>query len=290
MKSENLHIFKKPSFNAPPKVLLGFEGWMDGGDVSTGTVNYFISKLKATEFASIEPDGFYLYSFPGDMKIASLFRPTVIIEDGIIEYYSPPKNSFYYSEKHNIILFFGKEPNLQWDDFANSIFSLCSKFNAKTVYFIGSLVSLVPHTREPRIIYSASDIELKESLQHYGLKPANYEGPSSFITYMTVLAQKHNLHMANLIATIPAYVEGSNPMCLAAIVKRLTGILGIEIDTKDLDTMSAKFEEKIDDIILEHPELAKNIDKLEEDYDNEIFDSEMTELKHWLQQKGIRVD
>jgi len=28
----------------------------------------------------------------------------------------------------------------------------------------------------------------------------------------------------------------------------------------------------------------------EEDYDNEIFDSEMGELKNWLEQQGIRVD
>jgi len=42
--------------------------------------------------------------------------------------------------------------------------------------------------------------------------------------------------------------------------------------------------------VLEQPELAGNIGKLEEDYDNEIFNNEMGELKHWLEQQGIRVD
>jgi len=29
---------------------------------------------------------------------------------------------------------------------------------------------------------------------------------------------------------------------------------------------------------------------LEENYDNEVFDTEMGELKKWLEQKGVRLD
>jgi len=38
------------------------------------------------------------------------------------------------------------------------------------------------------------------------------------------------------------------------------------------------------------PEVAGNIQKMEEDYDNQIFNSEMGDLKKWLQQQGIRLD
>ena len=67
-------------------------------------------------------------------------------------------------------------------------------------------------------------------------------------------------------------------------------MLELELDLKDLQAMSEAFEKKITDIVQEQPELEENIKKLEEDYDNEIFNHEMVELKHWLQQKGIRVD
>ena len=43
-------------------------------------------------------------------------------------------------------------------------------------------------------------------------------------------------------------------------------------------------------MVQEQPELANTIRKLEEDYDNEIFNSEMGDLKNWLQQQGIRLD
>ncbi|MDH4240408.1 MAG: hypothetical protein OEW48_12675, partial [Phycisphaerae bacterium] len=81
-----------------------------------------------------------------------------------------------------------------------------------------------------------------------------------------------------------------NPKCIEAMTRRLMGILGVQIDLDDLRAISDGFEKKLNDIVQEQPELANNIQKLEEDYDNEIFDSEMGDLKKWLQQQGIRLD
>jgi len=289
MASGKLNIYKRPKLDNP-RLLLGFSGWMDGGKVSTGTVKCLIDKLGAQRFADIEPEGFYICSFPGSMEITALFRPHTKIKDGLIRSYEVPKNAFFYSEENNLILFSGKEPNLQWEEFAECIFSLCTEFGVKVMYFIGSVAGLVPHTREPRLFCSVSDAELKGTLQHYGVNFTNYEGPASFITYLTVNANKQDLSMASFVATIPAYVQGDNPKCIEAITRRLVGILGLQIELDDLRVISDEFEKKLSDVVQEQPELASNIQKLEEDYDNEIFDSEMGDLKQWLQQQGIRLD
>jgi hypothetical protein len=62
--TNKLNIYKRPKFNKS-RLLLGLSGWMDGGEVSTGTVKSLINKLDARKFAEIEPTGFYIYSFPG---------------------------------------------------------------------------------------------------------------------------------------------------------------------------------------------------------------------------------
>ena len=67
-------------------------------------------------------------------------------------------------------------------------------------------------------------------------------------------------------------------------------MLDVDVELEDLQVISDEFEKKLTEAVLEQPELANNISKLEEDYDNEIFNNEMGELKHWLEQKGIRVD
>jgi len=84
-------------------------------------------------------------------------------------------------------------------------------------------------------------------------------------------------------------VQGNNPRCIEAVIRRLAGILGLQIDLDDLRAVGDEFEKKLNDAVAEQPELSANIHKLEEDYDNEVF-SEMGDLKMWLQQQGIRLD
>ena len=271
-------------------MLLGFSGWMDGGNVSTGTIQCLIDKLEAVRFAEIEPEGFYIYSFPGSMEITSLFRPYTKIKNGLIETYQRPTDAFFYNEQNNLILFSGKEPHLRWEEFADCIFSLCTEFGVEEIYFIGSVAGLVPHTRDPRIHCSVSDAKFKETFEQYGVRFTDYEGPASIITYLTVNANNHDLRMATLVAMIPAYVQGKNAKCIDAVTRRLVGILGLQIELDDLRAISDEFEKKLSEIVQEQPELASNVQKLEEDYDNEIFDSEMGDLKKWLQQQGIRLD
>ena len=289
MASEKLLISETPNLSGP-LMLLGLSGWMDGGEVSTGTVKYLVEKLEARKFAEIEPEGFYIYNFPGSMEMTALFRPHTQIADGLIRTLDFPSNEFFYDEHSNMILFVGKEPHLQWNDFMDCIFSLCARFGVQMMYFIGSVAGLVPHTREPRLLCSVSDPTLKETFHHYGVKFTNYEGPASFITCLTANAAKHGLNMVSLVATIPAYVQGNNPKCIEAVTRRLAGILGLHVEIDDLRHISDEFERRLSDAVQEQPELAGNIGKLEEDYDNEIFDTEMGDLKNWLQQKGIRLD
>jgi proteasome assembly chaperone (PAC2) family protein len=246
--------------------------------------------MRAKKFAEIEPEGFYIYSFPGSMEITALFRPHTKIKDGLIEAYQRPTDAFFYSTEHNLILFSGKEPHLQWEEFADCIFSLCTEFGVKEIYFIGSVAGLVPHSRDPRIHCTVSDVKFKPILEQYGVTFSDYEGPASIITYLSVNAANYDVSMATLVALIPAYVQGRNPKCIEAVTRRLMGIMGIQIDLDDMRTISDEFEKKLNDIVQEQPELANNIQKLEEDYDNEIFDSEMGDLKTWLQQQGIRLD
>jgi proteasome assembly chaperone (PAC2) family protein len=288
MESNKIKIIDNPDLHNT-RLLMGFSGWMDGGEVSTGTIKYLIEKLGAQKFAEISPEGFYIYNFPGSMEMTALFRPHTRIRAGLIKTFEVPRNEFFYNGQNNLILFLGKEPNLQWEEFANCIFSLCGQFRVEMIYFIGSVASLVPHTREPRFLSSVSDAPLKEALQRYGVKFADYEGPASFITYLTANCSERDLKMATLVATIPAYVQGNNPKCIEAVIRRVAGILALQIDLDDLRAVGDEFERRLNDAVQEQPELAGNIRKLEEDYDNEVF-SEMGDLKNWLQQQGIRLD
>src|SRR4051812_37786217 len=73
-------------------MLLAFTGWMDGGEVSTGTVRNLLANLNADEIADVDPEPFYIYNFPGSMEVAALFRPEVKYTDGVITEFDMPQN------------------------------------------------------------------------------------------------------------------------------------------------------------------------------------------------------
>jgi proteasome assembly chaperone (PAC2) family protein len=271
-------------------MILGLDGWMDGGDVSTGTLDCLVQKLHAKPFAEIAPEAFYLYNFPGSMEVSALFRPHTVIEDGLVKEYHPPANVFSCDEAGRLILFKGKEPNFGWEAYAECIFAVAQEFGVRMIYFIGSVAGVVPHTREPRIFSSVSEEALKDELERFGVRLSNYEGPASLATYLTCAARERGLRMATLVAEVPAYIQGRNPRCIEAVSRHVAAMLGLQLPIEDLRMLSEAFEKKLDEVVAQRSELVELIHKLEGDYDSEVFDTQMGDLKAWLQQQGIRLD
>lgn len=272
------------------RMVVSFTGWMDGGDVSTGTVEQLALALHAEPVAAIEPDIFYVYNVPGSMEIAALFRPHTAIEDGLVTEFVEPKNTFYASEAHNIILFEGKEPNIHWKAYADALFEMAAQCNVSTILFAGSVASTVPHTRPPRFHSSLSEDRLKPWVEANGMHFSNYEGPASFVTYLLVESQRRNVGMATMVAEIPAYVQGRNPKVIEATCRKIGALLGIELDLEGLHALSDEFERRLNAVVREREDLAELIRRIEHEYDRETLNSQEAELKEWFEKQDIWLD
>jgi proteasome assembly chaperone (PAC2) family protein len=255
-------------------LVLAFDGWMDGGDVSTGTVRRLVDLLEAKPIAEIDWEPFYILNFPGPMELTALFRPTVKIEDGQISSFALPTNVFYCHPPANLVLFLGKEPNLRWREFGEAIAALARRVDVRRVLFVGSFGGSVPHTREPRLYITCSDAALLEEMEQYGLRRTGYEGPGSFTSYLMTHAPSAGLQMVSLVAEIPGYLQGRNPMSIEAVTRRLAKMLRLPLDLGSLRTESTQWELQISEIIDQDKKLAKTVHKLEEAYDNELVQQE----------------
>ena len=289
MKPKPLIYDELPTMSGA-RMVLALDGWMDGGVVSTGTVGWLIKQLGAQETAHMEPDPFYLVNFPGSMEVTAMFRPHVNIEEGQITEYQEPTNTFYVSQKHNLILFQGEEPNNAWQLYTDCVFHVAKEVGVKSVYFIGSFGGGVPHTREPRLFATVSGTEVKPGLEALGIKFNNYEGPASVATHMLTRAQDRGMTMANLSAEIPAYIEGINAKSIEAVARKLDAILNLSLNFDKLRKTSDRWEKRLTQAVSKKEELLEHIQKLEEDYDHEVFDTQMPDLKAFLKKQGVRVD
>ncbi len=271
-----LHFHQSPTLNEGT-LLLAFSGWMDGGEVSTGTVHRLVDLLEAQPIADIDPEPFYIYNFPGSMELTALFRPHIRIEDGQIQDMEMPTNTFFCHEPNNLVLFVGKEPNLHWRKFGECIFKLAEELGISQILFVGSFSGTVPHTREPRMYVTCSDAKVLTKMEQYGLRRTGYEGPGSFTSYLMTQAPSVGLEMTSLVAEIPGYLQGRNPMSIEAVTRRLAKIFKLPLDLDSLRSASTEWEFQVTAAIEEDPDLAKRIRKLEESYDNELLELDFEE-------------
>jgi proteasome assembly chaperone (PAC2) family protein len=253
-------------------LVLAFSGWMDGGDVSTGTVNRLVHLLDAMPIAEIDPEPFYLYNVPGPMDIASLFRPHVEIEDGLIKSLSMPENVFYVHPSANLVLFVGKEPNLRWRTFGNCVLEFANRLGVHRILFVGSFGGSVPHTREPRLFITCSHPGLLPEMEKFGLRRTGYAGPGSFTSYLMTQTRPAGLDMVSLVAEIPSYLQGANPLCIEAVTRRLAKILKLPLDLASLRAASTEWELGVSSAVEQNEDLAQLVRRLEDEYDNQLVE------------------
>ena len=129
----------------------------------------------------------------------------------------------------------------------------------------------MPHTREPRLFISCSDAETLAEMEQYGVRRSGYEGPGSFTSYLMTQAPAAGLKMASLVAEIPGYLQGTNPLCIEAVTRRLAKIFKLPLKLDSLRSASTEWELQISSVIENDKDLAEKVRQLEHEYDNDLL-------------------
>jgi hypothetical protein len=80
--------------------------------------------------------------------------------------------------------------------------------------------------------------------------------------------------MLSLVAEIPCYLDGTNPLSIEAIARRLARIIEQPIDLASMRETSNEWESQVTAAVEKDTKLAATIRKLEEAYDNELISQE----------------
>ena len=74
------------------------------------------------------------------------------------------------------------------------------------------------------------------------------------------------------------------------MVRCISSILGLHLICDDLRALGEEYEKRVSELVSQQPDLAQRVEQLEESYDNEVFNTELQDLKSWLHNRGIRLD
>jgi proteasome assembly chaperone (PAC2) family protein len=268
--ADNLILHEKPVLRNP-YVVCGINGWVNGGDVSTGGINYLISHFKAVKFAEIPVARYNIYQVPG---VESL-RPVFKMQNGLITDVQFPKNEFFYvvnsASEHDLILFQGTEPNMNWDEFSDTIVTLATDFEAARLYTFGGVLDRSPYTREPKMSCTCTSLRVKNEMEKYNVTFSTREGSASFNLMLLHACKKKFLEAANFTVRAPYYPEFNiavdySPKSIKAILVRLNHLMDLDLNFAELDKSIRELEGKLNFIRQQNPQFNTYVEELEKDY------------------------
>ncbi|MFQ5841588.1 MAG: PAC2 family protein [Thermodesulfobacteriota bacterium] len=241
-----------------PWLIGGYEGWIDAGKVSSGSLTYLRKSLKAQKFAEILSDGFHLFRDS---------RPKVVVEDGLIREVEYPRNEFFYWKNRgllpDLILFLGNEPHVRWKAFADLFLKLASQFGVERLVTIGGLYDQVVHTIPRKISVVASNPDLLKDLLAHDVQMIDYSGPGSYVSLLQERAETYGIGSFMLWGRVPPYVAMRSSWDCIQILGLLAKLVPFEADLSGLREEAELIDGQLKKAVEEKPDLRTYFKQLE---------------------------
>jgi proteasome assembly chaperone (PAC2) family protein len=270
LMNDNLILQDTPEL-VNPYILIGLNGWLNAGEIATGCIDFLRRKLNARKFAHIDSRRFHIWQVPG-FDTAQIMRPHAVIEEGLVKSLAEPADEFFFWQSgtgHDLILFTGSEPNLNWPEYAAAILSIAKRYRACRIYSLGGVFDQVPHTRETRIFAVLSRPELKSEFKSFPL--LNYAGPCSFSTMLLNQAGREDIEAAGITARVPPYIQNFNAKAGYDLLKKVFAHTPLNIDLSDLKKSGDNLVETMDKAFSQNKTALEQLRKLEEMFDAAVL-------------------
>jgi predicted ATP-grasp superfamily ATP-dependent carboligase len=253
--AEELRISGRPSLERPT-LIAAFRGWNDGGQGASLAAGYLAKLWGAERFAELDPETFF------DFQAT---RPHVSLEEGITRRIDWPATVFYHARPpgldRDVVLLLGIEPNLRWRTFVDEVVGFGQELRTELVVTLGALLADVPHTRPCPVTGSATDPALVDRL---GLSASRYEGPTGIVGVLHDACRREQIPSVSLWAAVPHYVSLTpSPRAALALCAGLADLLGLEIETDELDEAAAAYADQVSEAVSSDPETAAYVEELE---------------------------
>jgi len=214
-----------------------------------------VSRLGAQRFATLSPEGFF------DFRSS---RPSVKIAPEGERTLSWPALELFSARgggSSDLVIGLGTEPGLRWRQFSRQLVDSLADLKAELTITLGALLSDAPHTRPVRVSGSAPDPTTAGAL---GLSTSRYQGPTGIIGALNETLRERSMPAASIWANCPHYVSTSqNPPATAALIEKLSELIGTTFDTSDLELAGERFVTEVNSAVAANPEIADYVRQLE---------------------------
>lgn len=242
-----------------PLLIAAFTGWPDAGEVASATVRYLVRKARARRFATIEGEGFHDFTQQ---------RPQATIGAGDRRSIQWPTGEFWATRDdrgRDLVLFVGPEPQLRWRAYTEAFLYVAQSVGVTEIVTLGGAYDAVPHTGDPKLSVTSSDVATVRSLQDMAVEASNYEGPTSIHSAVQEAAPPRSIAVTGLWGIAPDYVQAiPNWKVCYAILTKLQRFYGLRVDLDELQAAGRALERRVERLLQRDPDLRAYVQQIQE--------------------------
>ena len=227
-------IYARPKLKSPCLIA----AWPGIGNVSMLVANYLEKKL---DFKRL-----------GEIEASQFFDPIgIAVRNNVVEAPQFPQSKFSYWKNefggNDIILFTGDDqPNSKSYELAHCVLDIGQRFQVERIYTFAAAITRIHHSEQPGVWGVATVPQLTDELRKFDLVQRGNLQISGLNGLLLGVAKERNVEGMCLLAEVPGYATRvQNPMAAMAIFSVLPDILGIEIDTLELEQQSNETRERM---------------------------------------------
>jgi proteasome assembly chaperone (PAC2) family protein len=240
-----------------PVVIAAFEGWNDAGEAASGAIDHLESVWDTTPLMAVDPEDYY------DFQVN---RPSVGTGPDGKRTITWPTTRLSYARSpaghRDVVLVRGIEPNMRWRGFTDQLVGVLQELGAQTVVVLGALLADAPHTRPVPITGTSDDPQLAGRL---GLEVSTYEGPTGIVGVFQDACTRAGIPAVSLWAAVPHYVAQTPcPKATLALLGSVEDLLDLPIRMSDLPEAARAWEQGVNNLAQEDPEVAEYVRALEQ--------------------------
>jgi proteasome assembly chaperone (PAC2) family protein len=229
--------------------------WPGIGNVSPILAHYLKEKLGAHEIGEIGPEYF--------------FEPVgVMVKDNIVEQPGFPESKFYYWEdagaKTGLVLFIGEEqPRSKGYEMVDAVLDVAEQLGVNRVFSCAAAITKIHYSEETKVWGVATRQELLDEFSRHNVILRGMLRIAGLNGLVLGKAKERGIDGLCLLGEVPGFAtQMAHPKAALAVLSVFAEMLGIEVDTDELEALAKQSEMEMD--IISKQATAAYIDQFTE--------------------------
>ncbi len=235
-----VHYLSEPKFRNPVMIA----AWPGMGYLAKISADYLRRRLRAELFAEI-----------------AYFQNAIVYKNSLVEL-PPLKHRFYAVPRRHLIICVGDaQPSTPEEALrlAEKVTDVATRFNVKRIYTMAAYPN--EYDSEPQVYGVYTDERIRDELEGNGVVFIEGEGTVNGLNGILIgVAKNRGIEGVCLMGEIK-YANVPQHLSSKAVLERLTKILGLEIDTSQLERRARKIDATIRKNLGEYEEYEQPLKK-----------------------------